>query len=575
MSNNVNLKMRIKNKHDIPANWANATFAPMAGEIIVYDDHYFDDDGNKVVVADAVRFKIGDGVTPINDLPFVSDTEELKAEIAPLDDVDIDNLWVDVPGTNALPNFTMTTGFVPMWNGATFEDGIALDDITADQKYDETSTKPQSGAAIAEALESVKSQTVHFGYDSYNANDKLLIKRNGYYMMYCNNPKLKVMEPLDDGEFVEVIKDSKQIVMMASPITRKPDAITFGVAGTAWNGDSLSIMNLANLPVDGFRTSLREGSYITCDEQFWVYQMTKGALAELITTKILFIGNSHSQDTFMPLAEVFNAEGKNNFVFGVCKKEGGSVQDHASNIRNSVADYHYYESTPNDKGTYSNPFGRDDDGKLTRVTMDKVLTAQKWDYVFIQSCPGDYLDDTVFASDRDVVENYVKQYLPEAKICYSGSWLAPYSDDITKLQSLTGTNKQWYEANVAKGGVETAGQYRVIYDAVNQNLIPDTSYALVADVCTPVYYANQILGVGSDSLYRDTLHMGTLGRILVGYAFYTQFMKAFEGLTSFNSISLDKYVLGNYELTAEDKAMMLESVNYTLQNPWVMPTQGN
>ena len=78
MSNSVNLKMRLKNKHDIPANWANATFAPMAGEIIVYDDHYFDDDGNKVVVADAVKFKIGDGVTPINDLPFVSDTAELE-----------------------------------------------------------------------------------------------------------------------------------------------------------------------------------------------------------------------------------------------------------------------------------------------------------------------------------------------------------------------------------------------------------------------------------------------------------------------------------------------------------------
>ena len=71
MSNTVKLNTRFQNKHDIPANWANATFAPYAGELIVYDDHYFDDDGKKVVVADAVRFKIGDGVTPINDLPFV------------------------------------------------------------------------------------------------------------------------------------------------------------------------------------------------------------------------------------------------------------------------------------------------------------------------------------------------------------------------------------------------------------------------------------------------------------------------------------------------------------------------
>ena len=65
------IKTRIQNKHDIPENWAKATFIPLPGELIIYDDHYFNAEGTKVVVADCVKYKIGDGVTTINELPFV------------------------------------------------------------------------------------------------------------------------------------------------------------------------------------------------------------------------------------------------------------------------------------------------------------------------------------------------------------------------------------------------------------------------------------------------------------------------------------------------------------------------
>ena len=53
---------RIKNKHDTQANWEKATnFKPLAGELIIYD---------KDNVHTEPRFKIGDGSTKVNDLPF-------------------------------------------------------------------------------------------------------------------------------------------------------------------------------------------------------------------------------------------------------------------------------------------------------------------------------------------------------------------------------------------------------------------------------------------------------------------------------------------------------------------------
>lgn len=73
------VKTRVQNKHDIPANWEKATnFIPLAGELIIYDDHYFDDNNNKVVVADTIQYKIGDGVTTVNNLPFVDPTVALN-----------------------------------------------------------------------------------------------------------------------------------------------------------------------------------------------------------------------------------------------------------------------------------------------------------------------------------------------------------------------------------------------------------------------------------------------------------------------------------------------------------------
>lgn len=61
---NREFKARFINKHDIEANWQRATFIPEPGEIIVYDN----DAGHNYE-----RFKIGDGRTNINNLPFVNE----------------------------------------------------------------------------------------------------------------------------------------------------------------------------------------------------------------------------------------------------------------------------------------------------------------------------------------------------------------------------------------------------------------------------------------------------------------------------------------------------------------------
>jgi hypothetical protein len=101
MSGVKNIKTRIQNKNDLEINWLDATnFIPLKGELIIYRKEV-DNDGNpiKILKDGAVispipttgaaarsfaytydRFKFGDGVTAVNDLPFINDAIEVTTQ---------------------------------------------------------------------------------------------------------------------------------------------------------------------------------------------------------------------------------------------------------------------------------------------------------------------------------------------------------------------------------------------------------------------------------------------------------------------------------------------------------------
>lgn len=114
------IKTRIQHKHDLEVNWQRATFVPLVGELIIYDVEV-DSDGKvpTKIIDDKVvellptgrtvpytyeRFKIGDGITPVNDLPFILDPYYTKAEV----DATLDNLiscGAEDPSVNTTSKF--------------------------------------------------------------------------------------------------------------------------------------------------------------------------------------------------------------------------------------------------------------------------------------------------------------------------------------------------------------------------------------------------------------------------------------------------------------------------------------
>lgn len=86
----MKLDARIKMRHDTEANWLLAiNFIPLFGEIIVYDVDSTHDNP---------RIKIGDGVTIVNNLPFLSAESSYNKYIWVGSDVPNDSsyvIWID------------------------------------------------------------------------------------------------------------------------------------------------------------------------------------------------------------------------------------------------------------------------------------------------------------------------------------------------------------------------------------------------------------------------------------------------------------------------------------------------
>lgn len=133
---------RIINKHDTEANWALAkNFVPKKGEIIVYDadaNHSYE------------RFKIGDGTTLVNALPFATDLTNLGIYIGATEPTDPNiKIWINTAeeGTGIvpiLPRITTITLTKNGWSGSNpYSQTVSVSTLTATDRVELCPTAEQ------------------------------------------------------------------------------------------------------------------------------------------------------------------------------------------------------------------------------------------------------------------------------------------------------------------------------------------------------------------------------------------------------------------------------------------------
>ena len=103
----MSFNTRIQHKRDTGYNWSKATnFIPLSGELIIYTPDTNRDDTTYTDYCDYYRFKLGDGTTKVNDLPFhIYSAAEIDEIISKIPVFTLPNASEDTLGGVKIGNF--------------------------------------------------------------------------------------------------------------------------------------------------------------------------------------------------------------------------------------------------------------------------------------------------------------------------------------------------------------------------------------------------------------------------------------------------------------------------------------
>ena len=272
--------------------------------------------------------------------------------------------------------------------------------------------------------------------------------------------------------------------------------------------------------------------------------------------KIMILGSSRSVNTFQLLYDVFQDQMPDQeLVLGIMYYSGCSMSMHRKFIEGEEAVYSYYR---NDSGQWN---------IFYKVTMEMGLKADNWDVLLLQAGTGD-LSNRMNEPDRVFITDYVNQKVKHPHtFWWHSTWFnstdpSLYSPSATKLDPATVDQYAQLSSNIA------TAQETVLTDPMFEGRINSG---------TPMMYALKVLQVPETDLYRDHTHLSDFGCLLVGYSFYAQYTG--NPVTQINLDIIPQKTrnpqyqhLGDMQVTEEMKEIILKTVDYTLKNPWSVPT---
>ena len=283
--------------------------------------------------------------------------------------------------------------------------------------------------------------------------------------------------------------------------------------------------------------------------------------------KIMIIGNSHSQDTFWLLHEVFADQMPDREVLlGVMYYSGCSVTRH---VKFTTENQYVYKYHRNMDGTWEN---------MTEVNMDAGLCDQNWDIIVYQAGRIDK-DNRFNLEGRRALEKIVSERVAQP---YSSVWHITWPSPEEPTFFDSGYRVQPPPALVeylkTTYNHDTFKQFAVITDKAKAYLLPDDTYDKVICTGAGVMRAHAELGVPQLELWRDYTHLSDYGRLISAYTFYAQLTGK-----KVTKINLDKIPAGlrhrytrcegDMSITEEMKQVIISAANAALNDPWYVPVR--
>ena len=271
--------------------------------------------------------------------------------------------------------------------------------------------------------------------------------------------------------------------------------------------------------------------------------------------RIMILGSSRSVNTFHLLYEVFKDQMPDKEItLGVMYYSGCSMTMHVDFIKNNQAVYAYYRNT---NGYWD---------IIRNVNMETGLRDQAWDVVLLQAGTGDTAN-SMNIDCRKFLTEYVDSVVTHPHtFWWHTTWFNStdpelYKNANTTINPLTVDQKKQMQSQI---------------DAAKAYVMEDPMFA--GRICsgTPMMYALKQLNVPEIELYRDHTHLSDYGSLLVGYSWYVQFTG--NPVTEINldviprNLRIEQHqYLGDLQITEEMKQIMIQTAQYTLENPWTNP----
>lgn len=140
--------------------------------------------------------------------------------------------------------------------------------------------------------------------------------------------------------------------------------------------------------------------------------------------KLLFVGNSFSQNATKYIHNILNNLGYSGYTVGIAYIGGCSLETHLTNLKSNATSYSYQKNT-----------GSGFTG--TTQSLRSILTAEQWSHIVFHQ-KSSLSDDAASYEDIYEILNYAKKYCPSARIGWQMTWEntgATYGDIVNTVKS--------------------------------------------------------------------------------------------------------------------------------------------
>lgn len=282
--------------------------------------------------------------------------------------------------------------------------------------------------------------------------------------------------------------------------------------------------------------------------------------------KVLTLGNSGAVDCGHFLTHIAAAEGYENFKLATLYYSGCNLAMHVGFMSKNEPVYKLYLSSTDEPDSIPTI--------MNGLTMEQALRYDYWDIIVMQGGSWELGGNNSAANSNNIqlLQKYSRENClnPNVQFVWHMGWVAPTDNTLRDTYPYPENNV--YYSRYLPYGDNRNTLFTSVVKGVQEVVVPDDTFQYI--IPTGVAMENALSSYWEEKdIHRDYYHATDLARVMVSYVWLCRIF----GIEELSEIKLDKIPVAFFKstqdvqdrmITDEEKALILESVNNALNNPF-------